>query len=79
MSIGKLTLPIPFPDFENKLISDDFLILPISSAHIIEYSKLPLHHRDPFDRLLIAQAFTANYKILGKDPAFDDYAVEMVW
>lgn len=79
MSIRKLTLDTLFIDFEKKLIQEGFSILPIASAHITEYSKLPLHHRDPFDRLFIAQAIANGYKILGQDSSFDSYPVEMVW
>ncbi len=79
LTIGKLTLQIPFPDIEKKLIKDGFRILPISSQHIIAYSELPLHHRDPFDRLLIAQAIAEVFPILGDDGAFDAYPVVRVW
>ncbi len=79
MSIGKLSIQMPFSELEPKLLIDGFHILPISSSHIIAYSELPLHHRDPFDRLLIAQAIQDHLPILGNDDAFDTYPVQRVW
>jgi PIN domain nuclease of toxin-antitoxin system len=42
-------------------------------------ASLPFHHRDPFDRLIIAQAMTREIPIVGKDPAFAAYPVELIW
>jgi PIN domain nuclease of toxin-antitoxin system len=79
MTIGKLTLPIAFHELEQKLVKDGFHILQIASSHIIKYTELSLHHRDPFDRLLIAQAIVENLPILGDDSAFDAYLVKRIW
>ncbi|MBI5917368.1 MAG: type II toxin-antitoxin system VapC family toxin [Bacteroidetes bacterium] len=79
LTIGELTLQLPFPDLEKKLKEDGFQFLPITTTHITAYSKLPLHHRDPFDRLLIAQSITEGFPILGQDEAFDAYTVQRVW
>lgn len=77
--IGKLALPFPFSDFEQKLLDVGFLLLPISSSHLITYSTLPLLHRDPFDRLLIAQSISEEYIIIGKDPASKGYPIRVIW
>lgn len=79
MTIGKLQIPLSFKDLEQKLINDGFHLLPISTAHIVEYSTLPLHHRDPFDRLLIAQAICEKLPVFGDDSAFDAYPIERNW
>ncbi len=79
MTIGKLTLPLALHELEQKLEKDGFLFLPIAASHIIKYSELPLHHRDPFDRLLIAQSIVENLPILGDDSAFDAYLVQRIW
>jgi PIN domain nuclease of toxin-antitoxin system len=79
MSIGRLNIKMPFLELEPKLLVDGFHILPISSPHIVAYSELPLHHRDPFDRLLIAQAMQENLPILGNDDAFDAYPIQRIW
>jgi PIN domain nuclease of toxin-antitoxin system len=79
MTIGKLALPLAFHELEQKLEKDGFIFLPITSSHIIKYTELPLHHRDPFDRLLIAKSIVENLPILGDDSAFDAYPVQRVW
>lgn len=56
-----------------------FQILPIELAHTLKITELPLHHKDPFDRLLIAQSVVENIPILGKDAVFQKYDVEVIW
>jgi PIN domain nuclease of toxin-antitoxin system len=53
--------------------------LPIEMPHCVEVTKLPFHHRDPFDRMLIAQAMVEGMQILSKDSRFSDYAVKRIW
>lgn len=53
--------------------------LDLLPAHCAAVSKLPWHHRDPFDRLLVAQARCEKRKLLSRDTAFDGYGVERVW
>jgi PIN domain nuclease of toxin-antitoxin system len=53
--------------------------LPISLGHTLAVASLPLHHRDPFDRLLIAQALEEKMALLTADRAFEKYGVDMVW
>ena len=47
--------------------------------HLTRLTTLPLHHRDPFDRMLIAQALEDRLVVVGADAAFDAYAIERVW
>lgn len=54
-------------------------ILEVRVEHAVRVETLPWHHRDPFDRLLVAQATFEGLTILGRDPAFDDYDVSRVW
>ena len=63
-SIGKLTLPA---DFEARLAKEGFESLPLSAEHTKLVSSLPWHHRDPFDRMLVAQAMAAKIKLLTVD------------
>ncbi len=80
ISIGKLTLDRPLPDlWPESLLSNAFETLNVTPAHIFALASLPLHHRDPFDRLLIAQARTENLSIVSADSAFDAYAIERIW
>jgi PIN domain nuclease of toxin-antitoxin system len=78
--IGKLKLQFPLPQIiENQLQNNQMDFLPISLPHVLELDKLPLHHRDPFDRILIAQARIENIPILSNDPIFAQYDVQVVW
>ena len=54
-------------------------VLPIKIDHLLRLEMLDLHHRDPFDRLLVAQALEENLPILTEDAAFSRYPVEVVW
>lgn len=52
---------------------------PIEPGHCKRIASLPFHHRDPFDRMLIAQALVEQLAVIGADPAFDLYGVDRVW
>ena len=54
-------------------------LLPIDLDHVLRVRSLPFHHRDPFDRLLVAQAMSEGCPILSRDTAFDHYDVDRVW
>ena len=78
--LGKLDLPRPFEVlFPGVLESLGFSVLPIQPSHLHRYHALPLHHRDPFDRLLAAQALVEGMTVVGGDAAFDAYGVTRVW
>lgn len=80
VSLGKLVLPTPFPDFILSQISlNDFRSIDISVAHLGIVASLPFHHRDPFDRLLIAQAHVENQTIISRDTMFDLYSIRRIW
>jgi PIN domain nuclease of toxin-antitoxin system len=79
VNLGKLTLERPF----GKLIPEQLLVteidrLPIRMEHLVTLLKLPLHHRDPFDRLIIAQALTEGLPVLSSDPEFRKYPVQVI-
>jgi PIN domain nuclease of toxin-antitoxin system len=79
-SIGKLTLSKPFDDiFPDQLAHNGIDLLSITTAHVSAITNMPFHHRDPFDRLLIAQAMTEQMQIVSADAAFDNYAVTRLW
>ncbi|MGB3637803.1 MAG: type II toxin-antitoxin system VapC family toxin [Rivularia sp. (in: cyanobacteria)] len=80
VNIGKLTLPNNYENFiPEQLALNDIEILPIKMANLAIYTTLPLHHRDPYDRLLIAQAMTEKVSIISADVAFDSYFVTRIW
>ncbi|MBA3872439.1 MAG: type II toxin-antitoxin system VapC family toxin [Anaerolineae bacterium] len=80
VSIGKLTLQQPFETlFPHQLRINGIKQLEVSVSHTALVSKLPFHHNDPFDRMLIAQAITENVAIISADKAFDAYGVDRLW
>ena len=75
-----LALRRPFPEFiDYQLNSNRFELLEIKVAHLKRVSDLPLHHRDPFDRLLIAQSQVENIPVITSDAAFESYDIQRVW
>jgi len=80
ISIGKYTLPQPYEEFVHQAVDcNGFVILHIEPRHAAAVANLPFHHRDPFDRLLIAQAIVEQIPILSSDPIFDQYSVTRIW
>jgi len=80
ISLGRLTLDEPLESFiETHAVGNNIKILDIKSKHLYKIENLPFHHRDPFDRIIIAQCMIENYFIVGSDKAFDSYPVSRVW
>jgi PIN domain nuclease of toxin-antitoxin system len=80
VAINKYALPIPYQQFiEAQLTANDFRVLHIEPKHTAQLIKMPFHHRDPFDRLLIAQAQSENLPIVSADAKFDAYGVSRLW
>lgn len=79
-SLGKLQLAAPFEElFPHHLSLNSIALLAIHLDHVTRVSSLPFHHRDPFDRLLVAQALVEGIPILSGDDALDAYGVERIW
>jgi PIN domain nuclease of toxin-antitoxin system len=74
--LGKLQAPDDLPERIEQL---GFELLAVTPEHAWHVRSLPLHHRDPFDRLLIAQAQLERLPIVAADPAFGDYDVTVLW
>ena len=70
VSLGKLKVP---SDFQNKLANESFENLPLTSAQTRFVTELPWHHRDPFDRMLVAQAQAEHLKFLTADKGMEAY------
>ena len=64
---------------ETAIVANGFQILHIVSRHTAGLVGLPFHHKDPFDRLLIAQAMVEDIPIVSADPAFDAYPIRRLW
>jgi PIN domain nuclease of toxin-antitoxin system len=80
VATGKLELPAPVGRFvEEQLAANAFQLLPIELVHVAHVAKLPFHHRDPFDRLLVAQALKEKLAIVSADPIFRKYGAKRIW
>jgi len=76
----KIALSMPYRPWMEKAIADlGLLLLPVTVEYAERQSVLPPHHKDPFDRLLIAQALVDGIPIVGVDAAFDPYGVTRIW
>lgn len=79
-SLGKLTLSAPFDELiPAQLRLNGIDLLNIKVDHLSTLSTLPFHHRDPFDRLIIAQAIVEKLTVISLDGAFDTYGVTRHW
>lgn len=80
ISIGKYVLPEPFEPFMDRELADNnFVLLPILTRHVSALTSMAFHHRDPFDRLIIAQAMVEDIPLVSADAAFASYPVTVIW
>ena len=80
VSLGKLAVPYSLEsDLPGILEESGFAMLNLSFHHLGSVARLPFHHRDPFDRVLIAQAQIEGLILLSRDPSFDAYGVTRIW
>jgi len=79
LNLGKLSLSKSYETIGTKLENSDILLLPISFTDTLQIRYLPLDHRDPFDRMLIAQAINRNLVIISRDTKFDYYPIQRLW
>ena len=80
VSLGTLKVDGALDRFlPEQLAANSFQPLPIDLRHCARVATLPFHHRDPFDRLLVAQALEEGIAIVTADPAFTKYGVKRVW
>jgi PIN domain nuclease of toxin-antitoxin system len=77
--IGKLKAAGLLMDFESRETAAGFVIAGITASQAIRSGLLPLHHRDPFDRLLAAQALDLQIPLVSRDRVFDQYGVRRIW
>ena len=80
VALGRLELAAPLPQFLSKVVKDERLeVLPIHQSHALAVAELPKHHRDPFDRILVAQALVEKLHIVSSDRTLERYGVRLVW
>ena len=79
VNAGKMQPPDLITRLDEAMTQQRFMELPIALNHAVRAGLLPLHHRDPFDRLLVAQAQALNLPILSADRGLDEYDVRRMW
>lgn len=78
--LGKIKFDLPVGDFLNReILLNHFDLLPVELAHVARVEVLPPHHKDPFDRLLAAQALSEDLRLVSADNIFDLYGVQRNW
>ena len=78
-AIGKLNAQALLDNIEERFGAAGFAVLPISLDHALRAGSLPGHHKDPFDRLLIAQANVERADLVSADQVFHQYSVNVLW
>ena len=78
-NLGKLKSQTLLANWNPKLAEEGFSELPIDSSHAIRAGLLPRHHKDPFDRMLAAQAQVTGWPIISADAIFEAYGVQRIW
>jgi PIN domain nuclease of toxin-antitoxin system len=80
VSIQKLQIGMTMSELVKREVHGNAIqVLAIEAEHLDRLSSLPFHHKDPFDRLMIAQSFAANIPLISKDSAFKAYGVKTIW
>ncbi|MGL6136745.1 type II toxin-antitoxin system VapC family toxin [Planktothrix paucivesiculata] len=80
ISIGKLQLGMTMTELvKHQVYGNAIELLEIRPEHLDELGKLPFHHKDPFDRLIISQSLGENISIVTRDTVFASYPVQLVW
>jgi PIN domain nuclease of toxin-antitoxin system len=80
LNTGKLKLELPFLELAvQKPAAHGIQILQITPGHLDMVSSLPFHHRDPFDRLLVAQCLAEDIAVISRDDTLDSYGVQRLW
>lgn len=78
-SLRRLTLPLSVDSYLAEKIAEGYRVAPVTWAQAAAVERLPFHHRDPFDRLLAAQALAERFPIVTRDRVFRKYGVDVVW
>ena len=80
LQAGKLRFSVPLADLlENQRQTNNVEVLPVTLTHVLGLSAIPMHHKDPFDRLLIAQANIEGAVLVSNDAMFAQYPVQLLW
>ena len=77
--LGKLQLKMPLAEMIRQQQENGFEILPVEASHVFALDSLPNHHKDPFDRLLVAQTIVEGAVLVSADPLIKQYPVSVEW
>ena len=79
IQLGKLKIKMPLSELIRQQQENGVGILPVEASHIFAVENLPNHHKDPFDRLLVAQAIVEDAVLVSADPLITQYPVRVDW
>jgi PIN domain nuclease of toxin-antitoxin system len=80
VSVGRLKLDLSFAELVDREVRGNAMkLLTIRPEHMDKLARLPFHHRDPFDRLIVAQSMSEGIPIISRDKAFESYPVSLLW
>jgi len=79
ISIGKLSLSRSLEEIIRKLSDENIAIIPIEPSDVLRVLTMPFHHKDPFDRIIVAQSMAGNITVLSNEQLFDQYGVLRLW
>jgi PIN domain nuclease of toxin-antitoxin system len=80
VQVGKIRFEEPAVGYlKRQIFKNNIRMLPILMDHVAHLESLPLHHRDPFDRILVAQSMEENLSLLSADPLMKSYSVSVIW
>ena len=80
VQVGKIRFEEPAVGYlKRQIFKNNIRMLPILMDHVAHLESLPLHHRDPFDRILVAQSIEENLSLLSADPLMKSYSVSVIW
>ncbi len=80
VGLGKVSLSMPYRQWMDKAVADlGLILLPVTVEYADRQAALPAHHKDPFDRLIIAQALVEGIQVVSADAIFDAYGITRVW
>lgn len=79
ISIGKLDLSVSLTQLIKDVTLKNIQILPVNSSHVLRVENLPFYHKDPFDRIIIAQSLVENITLISVDDVFDNYGIKRLF
>ena len=83
LGLGKMSISTSLEKFAEDVTNNGIQLLPVEMKHIVHYQTLPFHHRDPFDRMIVAQGLVEGMNIVSIDEIFDEYLkdsiVQRIW